>query len=719
MYNSVLDVTIMVTIGAVNALEASGWVVVDPPATITTVRPRGLTIPNASTTVAGKVELATNNEAITGTDTVRANTPAGTKAAFTSWLPVFPVEASYATGVVDATARITAQIAAATAAGGGIVELPAGVLSHTGFVWPTGVHVWGKGEQVTTLHLANGSNTDSIVSTNFASLTGSGSTGGIHDCSLAMLTVDGNKAHQTGTSYGIRAYGYSMMIRDVTVRDALTDGVATEWKGGGSSPAAPHYNMESHFERITVLTCGRRGFDNLGPHDSIWRDCTAIKNAAEGFYPRNAGSSGAAGAQYYGCHAWGNEHTYGFRLGCAVFGIGNYAEGASVANVSIEAGGQAHWLGAIVLGAGATTPVGISVGVIGGTAISGWDIQGVIEDCTSGAVAFVNDSDNRYKLFVNQSSGTVQSGTAGASSEVVIHAIGQSSTVNTQESRNITRGKTTVRATGGNGFLVTDPSGLDALNVNLTNGRVEIPRGRILRFFSDSYTTETVEIDGSTGRITFGDNTAGPVVLAGSGTPEGVITAPVGSWFLRSDGGVATVVYVKQTGTGNTGWHALPGAIDGPLGAARTIDARVATAVAAFSAANQCRYVRMRGAHAGATGLWIWVGTQSGNISVGIVPNNGSSGVDALPSGNRKATSGTVACPTGGQLSFVPFTAACNIDDGDWAVLTADNTTVTFGRATMIMDGSGVAYKEASAHPVPSTVGTLTTSNNAFFASSR
>jgi len=43
-------------------------------------------------------------------------------------------------------------------------------------------------------------------------------------------------------------------------------------------------------------------------------------------------------------------------------------------------------------------------------------------------------------------------------------------------------------------------------------------------------------------------------ILAGTGTPEAVVTAPVGSLFLRTD--AATSLYVKQTGTGNTGWIA-------------------------------------------------------------------------------------------------------------------------------------------------------------------
>lgn len=45
-------------------------------------------------------------------------------------------------------------------------------------------------------------------------------------------------------------------------------------------------------------------------------------------------------------------------------------------------------------------------------------------------------------------------------------------------------------------------------------------------------------------------------VLAGSGAPNTAVTAPVGSLYLRSDGGANTSLYVKESGTGNTGWVA-------------------------------------------------------------------------------------------------------------------------------------------------------------------
>ena len=42
----------------------------------------------------------------------------------------------------------------------------------------------------------------------------------------------------------------------------------------------------------------------------------------------------------------------------------------------------------------------------------------------------------------------------------------------------------------------------------------------------------------------------------GSGTPEGSVTAVVGSIYTRTDGGSNTTLYVKESGTGNTGWVA-------------------------------------------------------------------------------------------------------------------------------------------------------------------
>jgi hypothetical protein len=66
--------------------------------------------------------------------------------------------------------------------------------------------------------------------------------------------------------------------------------------------------------------------------------------------------------------------------------------------------------------------------------------------------------------------------------------------------------------------------------------------------------TVTVQAQGPIGRFTRLILNSTIDVRTGAGTPEAAITAPVGSLYLRTDGGTSTTLYVKQTGAGNTGW---------------------------------------------------------------------------------------------------------------------------------------------------------------------
>jgi len=61
-----------------------------------------------------------------------------------------------------------------------------------------------------------------------------------------------------------------------------------------------------------------------------------------------------------------------------------------------------------------------------------------------------------------------------------------------------------------------------------------------------------------------------PTRLTGTGSPESAITAPVGSEYLRSDGGAAATLYVKESGTGNTGWVVTATTVSG--GGYKTVD---------------------------------------------------------------------------------------------------------------------------------------------------
>lgn len=58
---------------------------------------------------------------------------------------------------------------------------------------------------------------------------------------------------------------------------------------------------------------------------------------------------------------------------------------------------------------------------------------------------------------------------------------------------------------------------------------------------------------------------SGPLFAFGAGSPEGSISAPVGSLWLRTDGGAGTSIYIKENGSGATGWSANGNQLDVPF----------------------------------------------------------------------------------------------------------------------------------------------------------
>ena len=89
-------------------------------------------------------------------------------------------------------------------------------------------------------------------------------------------------------------------------------------------------------------------------------------------------------------------------------------------------------------------------------------------------------------------------------------------------------------------FSTMTPSDGDILTYDTTNG-----------WQSEVLSTVSGSLD-VTGDVTVSNTAA--TISSGTGTPEGAVTAPIGSLFTRTDGGAATTLYVKETGAGNTGW---------------------------------------------------------------------------------------------------------------------------------------------------------------------
>lgn len=166
------------------------------------------------------------------------------------------------TGATD-TAAITAAEAL-----GVTVNFGPGTFYVTGLTKQAGTIWQGSGRLQTIIQLANGANRDVIQGANFSTLTLSGSaSGGIGGWAIRDLTIDGNSSHQSGTSYGLRVYGYNFHLRGVSIRNTLTDGLYTEWAnfGGGSIPDG---TMNASYQDVRIHDTGGHGWHNRGPHDS-------------------------------------------------------------------------------------------------------------------------------------------------------------------------------------------------------------------------------------------------------------------------------------------------------------------------------------------------------------------------------------------------------------------------------------------------------------------
>ena len=93
----------------------------------------------------------------------------------------------------------------------------------------------------------------------------------------------------------------------------------------------------------------------------------------------------------------------------------------------------------------------------------------------------------------------------------------------------------------------------DPFTSNVT--RINVSKDGDISFYEDTGTTAKFFWDASAESLSLGGS-SGATWTQGTGTPEGSVTAPVGSFYSRTDGGAGTSFYVKESGTGNTGWVA-------------------------------------------------------------------------------------------------------------------------------------------------------------------
>lgn len=152
----------------------------------------------------------------------------------------------------------------------------------------------------------------------------------------------------------------------------------------------------------------------------------------------------------------------------------------------------------------------------------------------------INTTSPGQTLTVKSTSGSVSQFESSVSYGTVMHIVSTAAGGRSWKIQATANGDGTLG--GGYLSLIDDTANSYRLNIN-SSGDVIIGQGNL--------------VIGTSGKgIDFSATSAGIIWRTGVGSPEGVVTAAVGSLYTRSDGGVGTTLYVKQSGTGNTGWAA-------------------------------------------------------------------------------------------------------------------------------------------------------------------
>lgn len=133
--------------------------------------------------------------------------------------------------------------------------------------------------------------------------------------------------------------------------------------------------------------------------------------------------------------------------------------------------------------------------------------------------------------------------------------------------------------------------------------------------------------------------------------------------------------------------------------------------------ANNAFYMLAAVGAASVSSIEIYVGTSSGNISVGIFGSTGT--LRSRRPNSRRATSGAVACPAAGYAS-ISLGATISVTAGsDWFGLSTDNSTATFRSAAALPYDAFLLGRQGyqnTGHPLPATASTGTNAGGRFFS---
>ena len=129
-------------------------------------------------------------------------------------------------GVADDTTALQTAINAA-GVNGGVVFLPVGTYLVGPLTLPSFVLIKGAVRDSTIIKLKDEQDADLIRTTDFNSLTGTDTTDGQYGFGISGVTLDGNKANNTGGNV-ISIYGYGYLLQNVNISNG------SAWGSSGS-----------------------------------------------------------------------------------------------------------------------------------------------------------------------------------------------------------------------------------------------------------------------------------------------------------------------------------------------------------------------------------------------------------------------------------------------------------------------------------------------------
>lgn len=452
-------------------------------------------------------------------------------------------------GAAAATNSTIIQAALDTLTGGGVLEfIQSGTFDYdTGLTWTQtgttsvnpGIKIIGQGRRTTVLNYTGISGFGlSLTGATGMAISATGRNGLIEGITISGIGFTGTGKSSGNTDGGIYVQGYNhFMVEDCLISDFGQDGIHLDRLYYNLAPDATLDDRGSfaHIKDSEISLCGRTGLQAGGLNSAT--DYSADHLRTDNLHITTCGISGAkvyannwtdVGSLFYG-DAIG-VHLYALNtdiLTQNVTMVGSRIEGGqSDCMLKIDSCLSGHFMNMFFPGHAGPLPTS-QIKIAGDAAY--------------------NIGNLTFDQCIHQTATTVYDviGTGGVGSVRIVNprfAVVTNEVVNTASKPvQMIKGNTYERITGGSA-----PIALDGV------------AGKILTAAVTGDAADWFEFDNS-GRKLFmgnGSGTGDISITLSALTPEGAITANPGSIHFNTGGGAGTCFYVKESGTGNTGWAA-------------------------------------------------------------------------------------------------------------------------------------------------------------------